>query len=124
MLLNWHPLIGEHDPGPAVHLDDVVVVIHQPLRLLASTDRNSLVRMDLIERPAHMGMLPYGRVHPAETASCIREQISSGVPFPSSLSRDRAPWSHLLTHTPQPMQLLVDARWLVPSSTSRAWNWQ
>ena len=45
-----------------------------------------------------------GRHHPAKTASCIREQTSSGRPLASSRTRDRASWSHLSMQTPQPMQ--------------------
>ena len=57
--LQGQPCMGQHHPGPAVYLDHVVVVVQQLLCLGAGADGNGLVRIDLIERFAHMGMLPY-----------------------------------------------------------------
>ena len=49
VLLERHPLIGEHHARAAVHLHDMMIILHQLLRLLARADRNRLIGVDLIE---------------------------------------------------------------------------
>ena len=49
MLLDRHPLVGEHHTGAAADMHYVMIVIHQLLCLLTSANRDCLVRMDLIE---------------------------------------------------------------------------
>lgn len=61
------------------------------------------VWIDLVERFRYQSTLQSGADHWMRIASFIAEQISSGTPFATSLTRDNASCSHLLMHTPQPM---------------------
>ena len=48
MFLDRHPFIRKHYAGAAVDLHNVMIVIHQLLRLFTRTDRNGLIWIDLI----------------------------------------------------------------------------
>ena len=63
LLLERHPLIGEHYPGPPVHADYMMIVANKLLSLFAGANGYSLVRVDLVEGPGHGKILPRGRAN-------------------------------------------------------------
>lgn len=95
-------------PVVGLALDVVTVCLRKEgilkLRLLqqrgcTSNDDLALAESDGVSQRRGFGILPK-----PSTADDIRSRISSGSPLPGSRLNDSAPWAHLETHTPQPMQ--------------------